>query len=311
MNIDLKEKLMHLAENEIVLLKLQKENTINAINPNEVIKGNDLYVDENIKIRKLSRFTYFNEHVHDRYIEFSYGVAGSVKHFINDKQVTLNEDNLLIFGVNSLHRTEQTNIEDMSINFNISIDYIKRLIFELNDEIIIDYYNIKLFENNNYIYIENVTEDFKVLMHSLIYYLVNNKYKIVEIKTFIDFAIKNFLVSSYRNDVIKEITDEHDIQHRLITYLNSNFSRASLVEFSEISGYSYTECSKLVKKIMNMNFKDVVKLHRLEVACTLLLNSSYSINKISRYIGYENINYFYKIFAQQYGCTPKEYRNNM
>ncbi len=73
MKKDFMDKLLVLTEEEMVLLKFQEHNTINAINPGEVIKGNDLYTDNDIKIRKLSRFTYFSEHRHD-YIEMSYGI---------------------------------------------------------------------------------------------------------------------------------------------------------------------------------------------------------------------------------------------
>lgn len=310
MRNELKEKLMILTEEEMVLLKFQHNNTINAINPDEVMKGNDLYIDNDIKIRKLSRFTYFSEHEHN-YIEFTYGVSGSIKHFIENKQLILREDNFMIFNSKIKHKTNQTDINDMAINFNLSIDYVKRLIDELKDDTIKEFINNVCFGDKEYVFIENVNDDFKILMESLVYYIVNNKFSIVEIKDFIDFSIKNFFVSTYRNSTIKHLTDEHDIQHKLISYVKSNFTVASLEEFSEICGYSYSECSKLIKKIMNKNFMDVVRLYRLETAAKLLKDSDYSVTKISRYIGYENVNYFYKIFAKEYGCSPTDYRKNL
>ncbi|MFV0425075.1 MAG: AraC family transcriptional regulator [Bacilli bacterium] len=309
MRTEFKEKLMILTEEEMVLLKFQRDSTINAINPDEVIKGNDLYIDNDIKIRKLSRFTYFCEHEHE-YVELIYGINGTVKHFVNNQQLNLREDNFIILNSSALHCTKQTDINDMAINFNLHIDYVNRLIEELNDDNIKEFIRNICFGDRDYLFIENPSDDFKVLIESLVYYLVNNKFNIVEIKSFIDFSIKNFFVSSYRNSTIKHITDEHDIQHKLITYIKSNFTVANLEEFSEICGYSYSECSKLVKKIMNKNFKDVVRLYRLEIAAKLLRDSDYSITKISRYIGYENINYFYKIFTEEYGCAPSKYRNN-
>lgn len=307
MKKDFMDKLLVLTEEEMVLLKFQEHNTINAINPGEVIKGNDLYIDNDIKIRKLSRFTYFSEHRHD-YIEMSYGINGTVNHFLNSKQINLRADNFVIFSNNTTHSTKQTEINDMAINFNLTNEYVKRLISELNNEDIKVYINDICFVKEDFLFIKNPSQDFKMLMDTLIYYLVNNKYDIVEIKSFIDFTIKNFFVSSYRNSTIMHITDEHDIQHKLIAYVKNNFAVANLEEFAEICGYSYSECSKLVKKIMNKNFKDVVRLYRLEIAAKLLKDSSYSITKVSRYIGYENINYFYKVFTEEYGCSPSKYR---
>ncbi|MFV0499508.1 MAG: AraC family transcriptional regulator [Bacilli bacterium] len=309
MREDFKSKLMILTEEEMMLLKFQENNTINAINPNEVIKGNDLYIDNDIKIRKLSRFTYFNEHYHE-YIELSYGVNGVVKHIINDEKVYLKEDNFILISSKAKHRTEETDIGDMAVNFTISSNYILKLINNISDDDIRKKLKYYCFNNSDFILITRPNEDMVILFESLIYYLTHKKYSYVDIKQFIDFVISNFLVSSYRSSVINHITDEHDIQHKLITYIKSNFTIANLNDFSTICGYSYYECSKLVKKIMNKNFKDVVRVYRLEIAAKLLNDSNYSITHISRYVGYENTSYFYKIFINEFGVTPKEFREN-
>ena len=42
----------------------------------------------------------------------------------------------------------------------------------------------------------------------------------------------------------------------------------------------------------------------------LIVNSKIPITEIIFSVGYENTNFFYKMFSLKYGCTPKEYRKN-
>ncbi|MCJ0586345.1 helix-turn-helix domain-containing protein, partial [Enterococcus cecorum] len=47
---------------------------------------------------------------------------------------------------------------------------------------------------------------------------------------------------------------------------------------------------------------------RIKRAQYLLLNSNFNINEISEEIGYNNTNYFSKMFKKLNGITPKEFR---
>ena len=48
-----------------------------------------------------------------------------------------------------------------------------------------------------------------------------------------------------------------------------------------------------------------VRLHR---ACHLLRNTSDSITDIARIVGFSTPSYFVRCFKDEYGCTPKEWR---
>ena len=57
-----------------------------------------------------------------------------------------------------------------------------------------------------------------------------------------------------------------------------------------------------------MSYSAYVQHIRLEHAEKLLLSTDKSITEIAEMIGYHNKGFFYRIFKEKYGVTPKEYR---
>jgi AraC-like DNA-binding protein len=57
-----------------------------------------------------------------------------------------------------------------------------------------------------------------------------------------------------------------------------------------------------------MSIKQYINKVRLERAADMLVQNEYSISTIARGVGFEDTNYFIKLFKSTYGCTPGEYR---
>ena len=66
--------------------------------------------------------------------------------------------------------------------------------------------------------------------------------------------------------------------------------------------------SRLLKKHTGKNFKELLKEQKLKSAAALLEESNMSDEDIMTNVGYENSSFFYRIFREKYGCSPKEYR---
>ena len=47
----------------------------------------------------------------------------------------------------------------------------------------------------------------------------------------------------------------------------------------------------------------------METAARLLRRSDLNIQQIISQVGYENTSYFYRLFHERYGQSPREYRN--
>ena len=66
--------------------------------------------------------------------------------------------------------------------------------------------------------------------------------------------------------------------------------------------------SKLFKEQTGENFIDYLTRTRLTHAATILRSTDLSIKEISAETGYQDANYFSRLFKRWYQCTPSEYR---
>ena len=57
-------------------------------------------------------------------------------------------------------------------------------------------------------------------------------------------------------------------------------------------------------------YKELLQKHRMETAARLLRRSDWNIQQIITYVGYENTSYFYRLFHERYGQSPREYRQS-
>jgi YesN/AraC family two-component response regulator len=67
----------------------------------------------------------------------------------------------------------------------------------------------------------------------------------------------------------------------------------------------------MIKKATNFTFKELLQEKRLNKAKELLDRSQIPITEIVEEVGYDNISYFYRIFKNKYGKTPKQFREQV
>ena len=72
---------------------------------------------------------------------------------------------------------------------------------------------------------------------------------------------------------------------------------------------SATYLSKQFKNSTGITLTKFIQIQRTEKAAEMLCMSNNTIQDISYYVGYEDNNYFVKVFKAHYGVTPSEYRN--
>ncbi len=92
-------------------------------------------------------------------------------------------------------------------------------------------------------------------------------------------------------------------------YIEKNISQdISLEQLSASLNVSPFYLSKLFKEEKGANFISYVTALRMEKAKRLLLDDRLIIKEIASKVGYNDQNYFSKLFKQEFGLTPTEYR---
>lgn len=102
--------------------------------------------------------------------------------------------------------------------------------------------------------------------------------------------------------------EKADILH----YIAVNFASADLdIEtVATQTATSRTKINEVLKSSFGYTFSGYLnKLRLTEAARLLSQNTTATISEIAYHVGYANVPYFNKLFKQQYGCTPKAFRD--
>ena len=281
--------------------------------------------DITITNNKLFEFSNSPVHSHDFY-ELAYVESGNYGTVIEDKSYSLSTGDLLLMNRNTKH-SELNNYFSHSINVYLSFeekyfeDYVAHFgnLFVKNG--IIDRFiknnAAKTFLNNkDYIIFKPIGDYSEVqrtfdeigkvmrerppYMQAEISYLIGKLFSEIENdkiykKTYVD-------LGNFQHLKIAESVNE------IIEQTRGNVTRE---EIAKILGYSENHVYRTFKKIYGHSVKTHCQLKQLEYAAELLSQTQSSISEIAIIVGLENRTQFYKLFKNNYGCTPKEYREKL
>ncbi len=124
-------------------------------------------------------------------------------------------------------------------------------------------------------------------------------------KSVIDFFV-------YCAQVIKNSREQSspDVLHRCQDILNNYFEQdITLVEMGRLTGVTPSYLSRLFKKDLGVNYTEYVNQLRMNKAKELLNVPHLKMMEIANMVGFNNANYFAKIFKRYEGMTPNEYHD--
>lgn len=125
--------------------------------------------------------------------------------------------------------------------------------------------------------------------------------KVIEI---LDEYIKNNEEHFLKEDLCNEDKLKHAVR-----YIEKNFkNNITLKDVADYMNFSNTYFSKSFKKYVGVNFNKYITEIRIKEAKRLLEKTSISINDLAFDMGYNEPNYFCKVFKKMEGITPSEYR---
>ncbi len=123
-----------------------------------------------------------------------------------------------------------------------------------------------------------------------------------------EFAQKFLMECTQALSSIKK-AEENPIIKKVCNYVDENLSNdISLETAADFAGVSTFYLSKLFKEEKGETFINFVSDKRLEKSRQLLSETNLSIKEITAEVGYNDQNYFSRIFKSKYGLSPKEYR---
>jgi YesN/AraC family two-component response regulator len=314
---EIHDRLTDLTEEELKILN--GENSVNkSIYSDDgkfIIDSNKLLANgELIDIRKHTRFINFPSHKHN-YIEFNYVYQGKLTQIIDNKEITLQKGELIFLNQHITHEIQVSSEEDIIINFIIRPEFFDYIMTLLDNENIISKFLLTTlytnYDEGEYLYFK-VSE--RVYIQDLVEKIITELYTpSIMSKATIKLLVGLLIVELVKNSQDIEIYSVDNYEKLLIIqslkYIEEFYKKATLFELSESLSQPDYKISKLIKKHTKMTFKELLQEKKLSKAIELIKSTNYSIVEIMELIGYENPTYFYKIFKEKFGMTPREYRN--
>jgi AraC-like DNA-binding protein len=95
----------------------------------------------------------------------------------------------------------------------------------------------------------------------------------------------------------------------VLRYIEEHFADGSLTEIADILHYDVTWLCREIKRRTGKTYTQFLQEKRLSQAAWLLRNTNQKVADIGISVGYENLSYFHRIFAQHFGISPKAYRD--
>ena len=129
-----------------------------------------------------------------------------------------------------------------------------------------------------------------------------------DIKLIKEFAQTFLMECSHAVSSVKK-AEENPIIKKVCIYVEENLAQdISLETAADFAGVSSFYLSKLFKEEKGETFINYISDKRLEKSRQLLEQTELSIKEITAEVGYNDQNYFSRIFKTKYGLSPKEYR---
>ncbi len=281
------------------------KSSLNVINSQKLLERGKL-----ITVRPHTRFVRFPEHSHD-FIEMVYMCSGCTSHIVNGKKVTLKEGELLILCQSAVQEILPAGFDDIAVNFIVLpsfFDDVLKIIGEENTPLRKFLFDTIKGNNSESGYLHfKVSEVLPIqnLIENLIWNLLHkasNKRNINQ-KT----MALLFLHLINHTDKLESYEQDESIV-KVLRYIEDNYKDGSLSELAKIQYCDVCSLSREIKNKTGKSYTELLQEKRLSQACFYLKNTNMTIEEIAFSVGYENISYFYRIFKNTYGLSPRKYR---
>ena len=94
----------------------------------------------------------------------------------------------------------------------------------------------------------------------------------------------------------------------VLAYIAEHSDSVTLSQLSDAFGYNPDYFSRLFNKHVGESYTHFLANTRLMRSAGYLISTKLSVEHIAVTVGFSNLGFFYRLFKEKYGMTPKEYR---
>lgn len=266
-----------------------------------------------IAVRTHTRFVHFPKHRHN-FIEVLYVCQGSLTNIIGDREVVIKQGELLFLNQYTRHEILPAGEDDIAINFMILPEFFDVAYSMAGKNNVLADFLVNVLrqdkEKGEYLHFK-VAEVLQIqnLLENMIYSLVTGKGDENKINQTTMGLIFLYLLDSVHYAEMR-IPNQYEnmIAMTTLDYIEQQYRTATLTELCGNLHLPIHVLSKMIKKTIGFNFKELLQRKRLNKAVELMCDTDLPISDIIAAVGYENGSYFHRVFKERYHTTPRAFR---
>jgi AraC-like DNA-binding protein len=244
-------------------------------------------------------------------MEFLYFIRGSAIIYINSSPIQAREGDLIIVNSNELHAGENTSGELDYICVIVGVSHLHGAIVDPVETKYITPIerNLILFDNkisgvqNIAACIENIAEEYKAKRLGYELEVKSNIYHLLAI--LMRNHVNKILTKGEYRTRVKNLERFKDI----FRYMDENYTEEITIEkLSKMVNLSGFHFCRIFKELTGKTLSEYVNGLRISKAEKLLLDPDLSVSEIAAQSGYNDINYFSRMFKKHRKMSPTRFR---
>ena len=269
-----------------------------------------------IDIRPHTRFVHFPEHRHN-YVEIVLMCQGHLTHIIDrTNRVELEEGDLLFLNQFSSHEILPAGMDDIAVNFMVLPEFFDTAQEMLDKGNVISQFLLSAMRREGG---EGQYLHFKAapllpvqnLAENMIWSLLKRQ---PDRRRTNQFAMGLLFLELVNHGETLEAGGPSGGRDQAVmealAYIQSNYRTASLTALANQMNLPDYALSKLIKTETGSTFKKLLQQKRLHQAARLIRETDLPVSDVITLVGYDNTSYFYRVFREEFGLTPREYRQS-
>jgi AraC-like DNA-binding protein/mannose-6-phosphate isomerase-like protein (cupin superfamily) len=254
-------------------------------------------------------------HNHD-YFELSYVLSGSATHFLaDDGQERLGTGDVVLL---SPHVRHELRVEPGSCVVNLVIlpDLLRRMLSSAFAEAgvvadyLVGYFDALVNVSDRLLWRAGAEADaVGALMEQLILELDARPPAYEAAAS--GYLTILFVLWARQYDAPRAEPEQARLLAQVVGYIADNYNTATLTSTAMKFGYSPTRLSRLLQASTGKGFAKIIVEYKLRHARRMLGATDLPVSRIARNVGFSSASYLTRVFREQMGLTPGEYRSNL
>lgn len=239
------------------------------------------------------KITYYHYH---NTCEIYFLVEGQCEFFLNDKTYLITENTILFIPSEYVHKNLYNFGDCKRIVINMSDTFLNPNIMPSVNKI----FEQQIFVPEDYAYVK------RLLMSIGAEY---NRKDFLSVELIKAYLVELFAYFARTKSPGSIITTSNPSIERLIKHINTNFNQQiSLENVAKMLNLTPPYLSRLFLKTTGFNFKEYLLTIRIKNAKHMLKNTNKSIRQVAYDCGFNDSNYFSKVFKEVVGISPLQYK---